>query len=249
MEKELSPASIRKSKVIEASPAIKVRGGYFLAKRTLDILASSALLVILSPLMLLIALAIFIYSPGPIFYIQDRVGSKRVRRGSRYIWERVDLRCYKFRTMKVNSDPSVHKEYVKALIKDDRKQMDKLQGHSTNTRKLLHDPRIIKPGRILRKLSLDELPQLWNVLRGDMSLVGPRPAIPYEVDLYNPWHLRRLNAQPGLTGLQQVEARCTGSFDEQVKFDLEYIERQSFWLDLWILLRTPVAVLSMKGAG
>jgi lipopolysaccharide/colanic/teichoic acid biosynthesis glycosyltransferase len=97
-------------------------------------------------------------------------------------------------------------------------------------------------------LSLDELPQLWNVLRGDMSLVGPRPAIPYEVDVYSPWHLRRLEAQPGISGLQQVTARCAADFDTQVRLDIEYIQSQSLWLDIKIMLKTPLAILSTKGA-
>lgn len=116
-------------------------------------------------------------------------------------------------------------------------------------RKLTNDPRIIAPGKFLRKFSLDELPQLWNVLRGDMSLIGPRPALPYEVEVYEPWHLQRLEAQPGISGLQQVQARCAATFDEQVKLDLEYINNQSLWQDLMIALKTPLMILSTKGAG
>jgi lipopolysaccharide/colanic/teichoic acid biosynthesis glycosyltransferase len=123
-----------------------------------------------------------------------------------------------------------------------------LQGAPTQPRKLVNDNRIIRPGKFLRKLSLDELPQLWNVLIGDMSLIGPRPAIPYEVDMYKPWHLRRLEAQPGITGLQQVTARCTTDFDEQVQYDIEYIDNQSLWLDIKIIIKTPLAILSTKGA-
>jgi lipopolysaccharide/colanic/teichoic acid biosynthesis glycosyltransferase len=126
--------------------------------------------------------------------------------------------------------------------------MDTIQGGKIEVRKLVHDSRIIGPGWFLRKSSLDELPQLWNVLRGEMSLVGPRPAIPYEVEMYEPWHLRRLEAQPGLTGLQQVTARCTADFDQQVHMDIEYIEKQSFWFDIKIILQTPLAVISTRGA-
>jgi lipopolysaccharide/colanic/teichoic acid biosynthesis glycosyltransferase len=107
---------------------------------------------------------------------------------------------------------------------------------------------VIAPGKILRKFSLDELPQLWNVLRGDMSMVGPRPAIPYEVEMYKPWHRLRLQAQPGITGWQQVTARCVVDFDEQVRLDVEYIERQSLWLDLEIAFKTPLAILFARGA-
>ena len=150
--------------------------------------------------------------------------------------------------MKINADPSIHKEYFKALIENDEAKMTALQGAPTQPRKLVNDARLIRPGKILRKLSLDELPQLWNVLIGDMSLVGPRPAIPYEVEMYAPWHMRRLEAQPGLTGLQQVTARCIAEFDKQVQLDIDYIKHQSFWLDIKIILKTPLAVISTKGA-
>jgi len=129
-----------------------------------------------------------------------------------------------------------------------QEQMMAAQTAPTLPRKLVYDERIIAPGRILRKLSLDELPQLWNVLRGDMSLIGPRPAIPYEVEMYKPWHKLRLQAQPGISGLQQITARSTANFDEQVMWDIEYIKQQSIWLDLKIALKTPLAVISAKGA-
>jgi lipopolysaccharide/colanic/teichoic acid biosynthesis glycosyltransferase len=150
--------------------------------------------------------------------------------------------------MKINADPSIHQKYIKALIENDEAQMTAIQGAPTQPRKLVNDPRIIHPGKLLRKLSLDELPQFWNVLRGDMSLVGPRPAISYEVEMYKPWHLRRLDAQPGITGLQQVTERCTTDFDQQVKLDIEYVDTQSLWLDVKIIIKTPLAVFSTKGA-
>jgi lipopolysaccharide/colanic/teichoic acid biosynthesis glycosyltransferase len=150
--------------------------------------------------------------------------------------------------MKIDADPSVHQAYIKALIENDETQMAVLQGAPTQPRKLVNDSRIIRPGKLLRKLSLDELPQLWNVLIGDMSLIGPRPAIPYEVEMYKPWHLRRLEAHQGITGLQQVTARCTTDFDEQVQYDIEYIDNQSLWLDIKIIIKTPLAILSTKGA-
>jgi lipopolysaccharide/colanic/teichoic acid biosynthesis glycosyltransferase len=224
------------------------RRAYYSSKRLLDIAVSSLLLVLLSPLMLLTAVMIFLYSPGPIFFIQERVGAKRQQYGRHSYWKKVIFRCYKFRTMKINADPSIHQAYVKALITNDQNQMTTLQGETTETHKLIHDSRIIRPGIILRKLSLDELPQLWNVLCGDMSLVGPRPAIPYEVEMYQPWHLWRLQAQPGITGWQQITARCTADFDQQVRLDLEYIENQSLWLDLKIMFQTPFAIISAKGA-
>jgi lipopolysaccharide/colanic/teichoic acid biosynthesis glycosyltransferase len=169
--------------------------------------------------------------------------------------------------MKLNTDPSIHQAYIKALIENDEKQMQAVQKAATRPhglvrqqqltpaqkaptqpRKLVNDARIIAPGKILRKLSLDELPQLWNVLRGDMSLIGPRPAIPYEVEMYKSWHALRLQAQPGISGLQQVMARCTADFDEQVKLDIAYIKHQSIWLDLRIAITTPLAIISTRGA-
>jgi len=224
-------------------------GGYYLAKRVLDILVASILLIFLSPLMLLIALSIKIYSPGPVFFVQERVGSKRQTRRKKSYWKRVTFSCYKFRTMHLNADSSIHQAYIKALINNDREQIHSLQGDASSTHKLVHDSRITRPGRLLRKLSLDELPQLFNVLRGDMSLVGPRPAIPYEVEMYKPWHLQRLETQPGITGLQQVISRSTADFDEQVQLDIEYIHQQTLWLDIKIMLRTPLVIISTRGAG
>ena len=158
-------------------PAIEGRSVYYAVKRGVDIFAAGALLLFFLPLMMVIAAAIYIYSPGPIFFRQERVGARRVRRGGHFYWERVNFPCLKFRTMKVNVDSAIHEQYVKALIQNDQKQMEVIQGGSTPIRKLVNDPRIIRPGRLLRKLSLDELPQFWNVLVGDMSRVGPRPAI------------------------------------------------------------------------
>ncbi len=221
---------------------------YYAAKRIMDFVISLILLVLLSPIMFFTAIVVFVFSPGPVFFKQQRVGARRVLRNGRYNWKRVNFSCYKFRTMKINADSSIHQAYIKALIDNDETQMAALQGAPTQPRKLVNDPRIIRPGKFLRKLSLDELPQFWNVLVGDMSLVGPRPAIPYEVEMYKHWHLGRLEAQPGITGLQQVTARCTTDFDQQVSYDLEYIDNQSLWLDLKIMVKTPLAILSAKGA-
>jgi lipopolysaccharide/colanic/teichoic acid biosynthesis glycosyltransferase len=224
---------------------------YYAIKRIMDFVFAFILLILLSPLMFLVAAVIFVYSPGPIFFKQERVGAKRRLHGNHhYYWEKVNFQCYKFRTMKINADTSVHEAYIKALIENDEDKMTALQGApvSAQPRKLVNDPRIIPPGKLLRKLSLDELPQFLNVLTGDMSLVGPRPAIPYEVEMYKRWHLRRLEAQPGITGLQQVTARCTTDFDRQVLLDIEYVEKQSFWLDIKIMLKTPLAIISTKGA-
>jgi lipopolysaccharide/colanic/teichoic acid biosynthesis glycosyltransferase len=221
---------------------------YYVVKRVLDISVALILLIVLSPLLLLISLAITIYSPGPIFYLQERVGARRIVRGKSTYWKQVTFNCYKFRTMKVNADSTIHQAYVQALIENDKEKMSALQGESTQIRKLVNDPRVTRPGKLLRKLSLDELPQFWNVLRGDMSVVGPRPAIPYEVEMYKPWHRRRLEAQPGITGLQQIVARSTADFDQQVQLDIDYIEHQSIWQDIIIILKTPFVILSTRGA-
>lgn len=232
----------------ELHTVITGRGVYYALKRLMDIVCAACLLLALSPFMLGIVAAIYVYSPGPVFYVQERVGAKRFRVGNQTYWKCEPFRFFKFRTMKINSDPSIHQKYVTALIANDRKAMAEVQGQETSARKILKDPRLIRPGSWLRKYSLDELPQLWNVLRGDMSLIGPRPPISYEVKVYKPWHYRRFDAQPGISGLQQVKARCNADFDDQVKLDIEYIERQSLWLDIKIALQTPLAILLARGA-
>lgn len=224
------------------------REAYFIAKRIVDVVISLILILFFLPLMFLIALSIILYSPGPVFFVQERVGVKRQRRDNHVYWQKTKFPCYKFRTMRVDTDSSLHQAYMQALIDNDQEKMTILQGQDTKIRKLIRDPRITRPGAILRKISLDELPQLWNVLRGEMSLVGPRPAIPYEVELYKSWYMRRLEAQPGITGLQQVVARSTMDFDQQMRLDIQYIENQSLWLDLKIMLKTPFVVISTKGA-
>jgi lipopolysaccharide/colanic/teichoic acid biosynthesis glycosyltransferase len=248
IEKDIQMDIIRKHDPDALNLTARDREGYYLVKRWFDFTIAFVVLILISPLMLLIALLIYIYSPGPVFFVQERVGAKRQSRNGHTYWKRENFRCIKFRTMKLNADSSIHQAYIKALIENDPERIATIQGQTTPIRKLMKDSRVIRPGKLLRKLSLDELPQFWNVLRGDMSLVGPRPAIPYEVEMYKPWHLRRLEAQPGITGLQQVTARCTADFDQQVKLDIQYIESQSFWLDLIIILKTPLAVISSKGA-
>lgn len=229
-------------------PVTNDRKLYYFEKRALDFIVSFFALCILSPLIALVAILIKLDSRGPIFFSQERVGSKRTIHNHTPYWKRVTFRCYKFRTMVCNADPSLHKSYVKALINNDCESMSEIQGEATRLRKLTHDPRITRVGKFLRKCSIDEIPQFFNVLLGEMSLVGPRPAIPYEVDMYKPWHYQRLDAQPGITGFWQVTARSTASFDEMINIDIQYIKRQSIWLDLYIILKTPLAVLSCKGA-
>lgn len=248
MQNEAPFDAIRKYDPNALRLVLEGRNAYYVAKRVIDFVLAFALLAVLSPLMLLSAIAILLYSPGPIFFKQERVGAIRQSHGGHFYWKRVTFPCYKFRTMKIDADPSIHQAYIKALIENDEAQMTALQGAPTQPRKLVNDSRITRPGRFLRKSSIDELPQLLNVILGDMSLVGPRPAIPYEVEMYKSWHFRRLEAQPGITGLQQVTARSTADFDQQVRLDIEYVDNQSLWLDIKIIFKTPLAVISTTGA-
>jgi lipopolysaccharide/colanic/teichoic acid biosynthesis glycosyltransferase len=231
-----------------ASAVGRNRESYFFVKRLLDFTLAAIFLVLFAPLMVIAAILIKLNSPGPVFFRQNRVGVHRVLQNGKWVWEPREFTCLKFRTMVYNADPSIHQAYVTALIQNNTAKMDELQNGKQKIHKLEHDPRITKVGHFLRKSSLDELPQFFTVLTGKMSIVGPRPAIAYEVALYTPRHKGRLNAQPGITGLQQVLARCTCDFDDQVQYDLKYIEKQSLWLDLKIMLMTPLVVLKHKGA-
>lgn len=198
--------------------------GAFLFKRVLDITVSSLALLLLSPLMAAIAIAIRMDSKGPIFYRAQRIG----RKGRKFT-------CFKFRTMVQDADK----------LKADLEHMNEREGVLF---KIVNDPRITKVGRLLRKYSLDELPQFYNVLRGDMSLVGPRPPIASEVEQYDLSHLRRLDVLPGITGLWQVEARQDPSFDSYISLDSAYVENWTVWLDLKILARTIGVVFSGTGS-
>jgi lipopolysaccharide/colanic/teichoic acid biosynthesis glycosyltransferase len=223
-------------------------GFYYPAKRMIDLLASVVLLICFAPIMFVVAILIKLDSPGPVFFKQTRVGACRFREGKSFGWKRVDFPCYKFRTMADNTSDEVHKAYIKALVSNDERTMREMEGDGTSVHKLVYDKRITRVGKYLRKSSLDELPQFFNVIRGEMSLVGPRPAIPYEIEMYSERHLGRLNAKPGISGLQQVTARNTASFEEQIDLDLEYIKKQSIWLDFQIIIKTPFAIFSQKGA-
>lgn len=201
-------------------------------KRMLDVLGSTLALVLLAPVFLIIAAAIKITSQGPVFFQQTRIGQF----GKQFIF-------FKFRSMCIANDTKIHEQYVKDLI------AGRADIGPDGVFKIQNDPRITPLGHFLRKTSLDELPQFWNVLKGEMSLVGPRPPIPYEVEVYDVWHWRRLvQAKPGITGLWQVKGRSRTTFDEMVRLDLHYTERSSFWLDLKILAQTPIAVMAAKGA-
>ena len=199
-------------------------------KRTVDIVVAVAGLALCAPLFVVIGIAVKLSSPGPVFYRQGRVGQHGVA-----------FTFLKFRSMYVDNDPGKHKQYVQQLIAG---KGEPCAQNGPTVYKLTTDPRVTRVGTLLRKTSLDELPQLVNVLRGDMSLVGPRPPIAYEVEAYEPWHRRRiLEAKPGITGLWQVNGRNRVKFDDMVRLDLAYAKQWSLWLDIKILLRTPRAVL------
>jgi len=223
---------------------------YLLSKRCMDIVLSSLLLVVTLPFLLFIALLIKLDSPGPVFFKQERVKLRKPPTEGPKRWKVNTFIMYKFRTMRYNSNPGIHQQFVKALIRDDRSEMARLcNDDNSMVNKLKDDPRITRVGRVLRRLSLDELPQLWNVLKGEMSLVGPRPPIVYEIAEYKPHHWRRLETIPGCTGLWQVKGWCTLGFEEMVELDAYYIDHQSLWLDMKILLQTGLAILSGKGGG
>ena len=208
--------------------------GTRILKRTFDLTVAALAIVLLLPLWLLIALLIKLDSKGPVFYTQERVGMD----GRLFL-------LYKFRTMKAGADPELHREYQKAFIAG--RAEANVGNDSKPTYKLLSDPRITRIGKILRRTSLDEVPQLLNVLSSDMSIVGPRPPIPYEVEAYELWHRKRLDMKPGLTGLWQVSGRNRLPFEEMVRLDLFYIENWSLLLDLKIILRTGFVMIGREG--
>ena len=221
-----------------------VKRGAFLAKRAIDIVGSISGMVLFLPLFLFIPILIRLTSPGPILFRQERLGLY----GKKFMF-------LKFRTMYVNNDATVHQEYIKKLIAGKAEEDDGENGNNGgNGRKkpvykITNDRRITPIGLLLRKTSMDELPQFINVLRGEMSLVGPRPAIPYEVQNYDLWHrCRVIEVKPGITGLWQVMGRSSTTFNEMVRLDIKYVREWSVWLDIKILVMTPWAVLRGKGA-
>lgn len=215
----------------------KRKRSLLLFKRMIDIAGSALLLALFAPVLLAIAVAIKISSRGPVLFRQQRVGQFG--------------KCFtflKFRSMHVDSDSQVHEKFVTELITRDAEQEPGAENHQ-GVYKIKNDHRVTPVGRFLRRTSLDELPQLVNVLTGEMSLVGPRPAIPYELAAYQAWHRRRLlHAKPGITGLWQVAGRSRVRFDEMVRMDLRYATSWTPWLDIKILLLTPMAVLRGTGA-
>ena len=210
------------------APAIPLWGRAI--KRAADLVASTVGIIVTLPVLAVVAITVRLDSPGPSLFVQTRVG----RDGRKF-------KCLKFRTMFVDNDDSLHKEYVAALIRGD--------GVDHNgVFKLTEDPRITRVGRFLRRFSLDELPQLFNVFAGTMTLIGPRPAIPEETELYDDTAWARLRVKPGLTGLWQVSGRCELNFWQMVELDVAYWRQWTPWLDLRILARTPKAVFSTRGA-
>lgn len=205
-------------------------------KRAIDVMGSVAILLVLSPVLAAIAIIIKLTSDGPVLFEQERLGQFGAR-----------FKCLKFRTMYMDCDSKIHQEFVRQFIAGARsgEQPDS----KTAVYKITNDPRVTWIGRFLRKASLDELPQFWNVLRGEMSLVGPRPPLPYEFTIYEVWHRRRvLELRPGITGLWQVSGRSRMRFEEMVRLDLRYHQKWSLWLDIKILAATPKAVISGEGA-
>jgi undecaprenyl-phosphate galactose phosphotransferase len=228
---------------------------YELAKRLLETLLAIIVLLLLSPLWLAVALAIKLTSAGPVLY-RGQVAGKNGR----------IFTYYKFRSMYANRDDTPHRAFITDYVGQYLNPPVGLRATRTEGRrvqyapkiiafeaqehlppcKLLNDNRVTPVGRLIRKLSIDEIPQLLNVIRGEMAIVGPRPPVLYEYHLYDEWCCQRLTVRPGITGLAQVRGRGTASFSQMLELDLEYIQKRSLWLDIKILLKTPIAML--KGA-
>jgi lipopolysaccharide/colanic/teichoic acid biosynthesis glycosyltransferase len=217
--------------VVQSRPSHRASA---VGRRALDLALTLPFLLLIGPLMLLIAAAVRLDSSGPAIYRQRRVG-----KGGR------EFEVNKFRSMRAGADSKRHRDYVNQLI---GRGTDDAEPREEGLYKLVVDDRITRIGRFLRRWSLDELPQLWNVVRGEMSLVGPRPVIPYEVECYPDWYHARFAVKPGLTGLWQVSGRNEKSYEEMVALDIEYARHRTIWLDVKILARTALVVLTQRGA-
>jgi lipopolysaccharide/colanic/teichoic acid biosynthesis glycosyltransferase len=217
---------------VGAEPAARAdrRRWSVVVKRAIDVVLASVGLIVATPLLALAAVAIRVESRGPAIFRQERLGL-----GGR------PFTVYKLRTMVDGNDDSAHRAYVADLLKGEGETHDGLY-------KLTRDPRLTRVGTFLRRTSVDEIPQLLNVIRGEMSIVGPRPPLPSEAELYDARDWGRLTQAPGITGLWQVSGRCELTYREMIELDLQYIKSWSVWLDLRILLRTPRAILSRRGA-
>lgn len=240
---------------------------YFLSKRLTDIVIGLLALLVFSPFMLLIAVLIKFDSAGPVFFSQKRMGSQRVLRQGKIVWELAPFTMFKFRTMTDGASADIHQQFMRAFIQNDEAAMNAVKKPSSDEISIItsdseankaklrssrykidFDPRVTRVGKFLRKTSLDELPQVLNVIMGKMSLVGPRPALPYEISDYQAWHMQRFAAYQGMTGYWQVTARSEVNFDKMVNLDIWYAKHQSLLLDLKIIFLTPFKVLKGKGA-
>lgn len=220
----------------EAAEIAAAKKGVLIIKRALDIVGSLCAIILFSPFFIILPVLIKLTSKGPVLFKHERVG----RDGKTF-------QFIKFRSMYVNNDNKIHQDFIAKLIKG---EIEVKEGEERkNDYKIKNDSRVTNIGKFIRKTSLDELPQFFNVLKGDMSLVGPRPPIAYEVERYDIWHTRRvINFKPGITGFWQVEGRSATTFDAMVRMDLRYIRKWSLWLDIMLLLKTPIAVFTTKGA-
>lgn len=228
--------------VIEAGAEPSSRA-YFIWKRILDVAGALFLLLLLSPLLLLTGLLIRLDTAGPVLFEQRRVGVKRKVENGRVRWILYTFAFYKFRSMRTGSDSTTHQAYINDFY------AGRIRRSPTEPKfKLVSDSRITRVGRFIRKTSIDELPQLLNVLKGDMSLVGPRPALIYEIALYADRHYERFCAPAGITGLWQATARSQVPFEEMIDLDVTYARQASLWLDMKLLALTIPAVLSCRGA-
>jgi len=213
-----------------------VQGLNFALKRTFDIAVAVTLLIVSAPVIALSAIAVWVFDGRPILISQTRVGI----RGEPF-------QLIKLRTMKISASDAAHREYAKQWIRNGHPAASHNGNGVPLLYKLADDARVTKVGKVLRRFSIDELPQLVNVVHGEMSLIGPRPALPYELELYQAWHRRRLDAVPGITGLWQVSGRNRLSFDEMVRLDVRYLEEWSLANDLIILMRTVPTLLHGDG--
>lgn len=228
-----TPDVARAVRLARSTEPVRAGRSYAVTKRVLDVVVSTVLLVSAAPLLVLVALMVRVTSRGPVLFRQTRVGLHGA-----------PFTMLKFRTMRIGCDDIAHREYVHRLLSES----DPGDGGAPGVYKLVNDPRVTAVGRVLRSTSLDELPQLLNVLRGEMSLVGPRPALAWEVEQYEARHRRRLLVQPGVTGLWQVSGRSALTMRQALELDLEYVERRRLALDLTILLLTVPALLGRSSA-
>jgi len=224
-----------KDNVIEVTQVRPIRT--YRTKRVLDLVTAAIGLTLAAPFALVVAVLIRLTSPGPVVFKQKRIG----RDGEEFLF-------FKFRSMRMGCDDTSHREYIKLFIEGNEEGLRNYQKGKRKIYKMTCDDRVTTVGRFLRRTSLDEVPQLLNVLRGDMSMVGPRPHIPYEVDLYKDWHRRRLEGLPGITGWWQIHGRSRVTFDESVRMDIWYLEHQSLILDIRIMLRTVTKAIVGRGA-